>query len=53
MPQQFDPLQLYKSQRFEDAWLDAHTVDVVNYIRGNKSLRIPAEWKDEFRVRNN
>ncbi len=52
MPPQLDPLQLYKSQTFEDAWLDAHTVDVVNYIRGNKSLNIPAEWKDEFRVRN-
>lgn len=44
-PDDFDPLECYMSQSFDDWWDDAALFDVIRYLRGNKSLKIPSERK--------
>lgn len=48
VPPDFCPLEMYQSQEFDDLWEDAGTEDVLEYILGNKSLKIPKEWQKEF-----
>jgi hypothetical protein len=45
MPDRFSPLETYKSQPFDDMWHDAGAPEILKYIRGNKSLEIPGNWK--------
>ena len=40
-----NPLKVYTSQTFDDMWEDAGVPEVLEYIRGNKSLKIPSEWR--------
>ena len=49
MPQRFSPLKLYQELEFDDLWEDAEIPAVLEYISGNKHLRIPPEWKDHLR----
>ncbi|CAK9002223.1 unnamed protein product [Durusdinium trenchii] len=44
-PEDFDPLTNYCCQSFTDLWDDAHMCEVLQYLRGNTNLNIPAEWK--------
>lgn len=50
MPKDFDPLEEFFSQDAEDAWEDAGVPEVLDYLRGNKSLKIPREWREQFGV---
>lgn len=45
MPETFDPLEWYKTQMFDDHWGDANIAECIWYIKGNKYLNIPFEWK--------
>ena len=33
---------------FQDLWQDARMPEVIEYLRGAKSLELPPEWKDVF-----
>lgn len=48
VPEGFDPLECYKGMPFVDCWDDIDMVEVYRYIRGNKYLEIPPEWKDHL-----
>lgn len=41
----FDEKAFFASLKFTDLWQDASMVDLVQYLKGNRSLRVPAEWK--------
>jgi len=45
MPADVDTLAMYRAISFEDLWEDAEVPQCIEYLRGNKSLQIPAEWK--------
>lgn len=45
MPRRYNPLKSYMAESFDDMWEDAGAPEVLRYIRGNKSLEIPAKWK--------
>ena len=45
IPTNFDPLHMFKSMSFNDLWEDAGAPEILEYIRGNKHLHIPSEWK--------
>ena len=47
-PPNFNPLQCYIEQSFDDWWEDAALFDVVRYLRGNKSLKIPHAWREHL-----
>ncbi|CAK9067635.1 unnamed protein product [Durusdinium trenchii] len=47
-PADFDPLQCFMSHEFTDMWEDADIPQALWYIRGNRSLNVPAEWKPHF-----
>ena len=40
-----DPLECYKNTEWDDYWDDASIFDCICYLRGNHSLKIPAEWR--------
>ena len=41
----FDEKDFFASLKFTDLWEDASMVDLVVYLKGNRSLCIPAEWR--------
>ena len=38
--------KIFKESEFLDLWEEASMTDVVRYLRGNKSLHIPSEWRE-------
>ena len=40
-----DPIDIYSSCHFDDLWEDAAMPEVVQYLRGNKSLKLPPVWR--------
>ena len=44
-PPQLDALELFNSQDFDDIWHDARAPEVVRYLKGNRQLAIPDEWR--------
>ena len=45
-PADLDPKQIFASGTFSDIWEDAQMPEVLAYLRGNKSLQIPADWRE-------
>jgi hypothetical protein len=41
-----DALSLFRDASFSDLWEDARMVEVVQYLRANRRLRLPPAWKD-------
>lgn len=44
----WDPVKAFEEWEFNDPWVDARLEEVYIYLRGNKSLRVPEEWKHLF-----
>ena len=40
-----DPKIMFAQMQFTDLWEDAGMPDLVRWLRGNKALRIPSEWR--------
>jgi hypothetical protein len=40
-----DAKTVFKNMVFEDLWEDAEMVELVVWLRGNRHLAIPAEWR--------
>lgn len=38
-------LNVFESVSFADVWEDARMIDVVQYLKGNRGLKLPAEWQ--------
>jgi hypothetical protein len=43
-----DALHVFREAKFADLWEDALMIDVIEYLRGNKNLRLPEEWISEI-----
>ena len=41
-------IQVFEAAPWSDVWDDARMVDVVQYLLGNNSLQLPAEWRRLF-----
>ena len=44
-PANLDAKELFASDSFADIWEDARMPEVLAYLKGNKSLEIPPEWR--------
>ena len=40
--------KMFANLPWEDLWEDAGMVSVLQYLRGNKSLCLPQEWREAF-----
>lgn len=47
-PVVWDSVKAFEEWEFTNPWLDACLEEVYIYLRGNKSLMVPAEWKHLF-----
>ena len=45
LPADYDPRDDYRSLKFADIWSDAEMENVLEYLKGNSSLRIPPHWR--------
>ena len=45
LPADYDPREDYRSLKFADTWSDAEMESVLEYLKGNSSLRIPDHWR--------
>ena len=41
----FDPKVAFASLKFDDLWSDAGMPELLVWLRGNKALRVPDEWR--------
>ncbi|CAE7230697.1 unnamed protein product [Symbiodinium pilosum] len=41
---------LAKPELYQDLWADARMAEVVQYLRGSKSLELASSWKNPFKV---
>ena len=44
-PKDFNALECYKGQDFNDIWTDAGMDLALEYLYGNRHLKVPLEWK--------
>lgn len=50
-PVNFDGLDVFNQDwSIDDIWEDAHLDDVILYLRGNASLRLPSDYRDAFKA---
>lgn len=40
-----DPIQLFQHMQYNDVWNDAAMPEVVAYLRGNRHLNVPPQWR--------
>ena len=45
VPSDLDAKTVFASSTFADLWSDAQMEDCIRYVRGNRSLAIPEEWR--------
>ena len=45
IPEGLEAVAIYQAQQFDDLWGDACVLECIEYIRGNKYLKIPNEWE--------
>lgn len=45
LPKDVLPEAVYDSLKFDDMWEDADMESVIRYLKGNKCLLIPAEFR--------
>lgn len=49
-PHQWDALEMFKAWPLEDVWADAELDDVYVYLRGNRGLNLPMDWRPVFEI---
>lgn len=45
LDESLDAKLVFKNMVFDDLWEDAEMVELVVWLRGNRHLTIPAEWR--------
>lgn len=45
LPDDYFTKECYKSMRFDDMWEDAEMESVLEYLKGNRSLKISESWR--------